>query len=633
MATPQFDETSRLETGVAHHRAGRFDAARRCYEDVLLRNPENPSALHLLGLVHVFQGRTEKGVTLLRRAVDLVPCFPEGLNHLGLALKRQGKRDEAADCFHRALAIVPDFAEARVNLGNTLSEEGDLDAAIAAFRAALAAAPAMPLVHNNLGSALFESGKRQEAIACFRCAVELDDTYAEAHKNLAAALLYLEQATEAIVSFRRALAVNPDYAEAHYGLGDALFRQGHYEEAIACFRRTVGLDSRHADAHVKLGIALVRSQADPAASLVAEAERHFAEAAELTSKVVEEAPEDWRSWLVLGHTLMRQDRAEEAFAARHKAVSILRHPGTSRFADMASHRYATVGKLEHDLEQVEYLLAQGQLGAEGPALAEAYRAARAMLPETSSAKLLEMSDDIRRLIGGTYNRLWHTAPAPKLSGPAVSPALDRSAIEADYAERKPGITWFDGLLTAEALESLRRYCLESTIWFNCTYANGYLGAFAEDGFGCPLLAQIGRELPQRFPGIFGNHRLLQVWAFKYGTKLDGIAMHADFAAINVNFWITPDDANLDPESGGLVVWDKEAPADWDFHTYNNDEDAMGRFIAESGAKAHVVPHRQNRAVVFNSDLIHRTDTIRFREGYENRRINVTFLYGERGGRV
>src|SRR5690348_14060853 len=73
MATPQtFDETSRLETGVAHHRAGRFDAARRCYEDVLLRNPDNPSALHLLGFLHAYQGRTEEGVTLLRRAVDLV---------------------------------------------------------------------------------------------------------------------------------------------------------------------------------------------------------------------------------------------------------------------------------------------------------------------------------------------------------------------------------------------------------------------------------------------------------------------------------------------------------------------------------------------------------------------------------
>lgn len=637
MTTPQaFDETDRLQAGGAHHRAGRFDAARRCYEDVLARNPENSSALHLLGFLHAFQGRTDEGVALLRRAVELVPRFPEALNHLGLALKRQGKRDEATDCFRRALAIVPDFAEARLNLGNILSEQGRLDAAIAAFREVLAIAPAMPLAHNNLGSALFESGKQQEAVACFRRAIELDGDYAEAHKNLATVLVELEQATEAVATFRRALAADPGYAEAHYGLGNALFRQGHYEEAIACFRRAVALDARHADAHVKLGIALARRNSDPAnaPSLHAEAERHFAEAVALASKAVDSAPDDWRSWQILGHARMRQGRVEDALAARHKRTAILRRPGTSRFSDMGSYRHTTVGKLDHDLEQVEYLVANGRLGAEGPALVNAYRAAHARLPESTSAtQLLEIGDDMRRSIGDTYNRLWHIAPAHELPGPAVSPALDRAAIEADYAGRRPGITWLDGLLTAEALESLRRYCLESTIWFTYIYKNGYLGAFAEDGFDCPLLVQIGRELPQRLPGIFGDHKLLQVWAFKYGAKPDGIAMHADFAAINVNFWITPDDANLDPDGGGLVVWDKEAPADWDFQTYNNDEDALRRFIAESGAKPHVVPHRQNRAVIFNSDLIHRTDTIRFREGYENRRINVTFLYGERGGRV
>jgi hypothetical protein len=33
--------------------------------------------------------------------------------------------------------------------------------------------------------------------------------------------------------------------------------------------------------------------------------------------------------------------------------------------------------------------------------------------------------------------------------------------------------------------------------------------------------------------------------------------------------------------------------------------------------------------MFNSDLFHETGAIRFRDGYENRRINITFLYGDR----
>ena len=42
-----------------------------------------------------------------------------------------------------------------------------------------------------------------------------------------------------------------------------------------------------------------------------------------------------------------------------------------------------------------------------------------------------------------------------------------------------------------------------------------------------------------------------------------------------------------------------------------------------------MPHRQNRAVIFDSDLFHQTDTIAFADGYLNRRINVTMLYGRR----
>ena len=43
----------------------------------------------------------------------------------------------------------------------------------------------------------------------------------------------------------------------------------------------------------------------------------------------------------------------------------------------------------------------------------------------------------------------------------------------------------------------------------------------------------------------------------------------------------------------------------------------------------VVPYAENRVVLFNSDLFHETDTLEFKTGYENRRINVTMLFGNR----
>ena len=76
-----------------------------------------------------------------------------------------------------------------------------------------------------------------------------------------------------------------------------------------------------------------------------------------------------------------------------------------------------------------------------------------------------------------------------------------------------------------------------------------------------------RNSAPSFPASAATIRCKYIWAFKYDSSLAGIGIHADSAAVNVNFWITPDEANLDPEHGGLVVWDKAAPLDWDFDAF------------------------------------------------------------------
>ena len=216
----------------------------------------------------------------------------------------------------------------------------------------------------------------------------------------------------------------------------------------------------------------------------------------------------------------------------------------------------------------------------------------------------------------------------RLAGPVVNTDSRVAETEEEWRTKKPQIAVIDDLLTPEALEALRRFCLEEPVW-RIPYSNGYLGAFPENGFACPLLAQIAEALRENFPAIFRDHPLLYLWGFKYDSSLSGINIHADAAAVNVNFWITPDDANLDPESGGLVIWDVAAPLDWDFDKFNGESGAIREFLTRNGARPVRVPYRQNRAVIFDSDLFHETDVIRFREGYVNRRVNVTMLYGHR----
>jgi hypothetical protein len=88
-------------------------------------------------------------------------------------------------------------------------------------------------------------------------------------------------------------------------------------------------------------------------------------------------------------------------------------------------------------------------------------------------------------------------------------------------------------------------------------------------------------------------------------------------------------ACLDPENSGLIVHNVEAPLDWDFKTYNQDTATMQALLQQEGARSIKIPYRENRVLIFNSDLFHATSPFKFRTGYENRRINITMLYGER----
>jgi hypothetical protein len=71
------------------------------------------------------------------------------------------------------------------------------------------------------------------------------------------------------------------------------------------------------------------------------------------------------------------------------------------------------------------------------------------------------------------------------------------------------------------------------------------------------------------------------------------------------------------------------PGDWELWRYKDDIPAIREFLSNSRAKSLEVPYRQNRAVMFNSDLFHETGKLHFRDGYESRRINITMLFGKR----
>ncbi|BBX61493.1 hypothetical protein MSAS_06670 [Mycobacterium saskatchewanense] len=213
---------------------------------------------------------------------------------------------------------------------------------------------------------------------------------------------------------------------------------------------------------------------------------------------------------------------------------------------------------------------------------------------------------------------------PRYLNPGIDYAKLQNAIVADRRR----VQVIDEFLTPAALAQVRKFCLQSTVWRH-SYEYGYIGAFPQDGFASVSLFAIAEELLAALGEALDGYYFAQWWGFVYNANLPGVDVHADDSDFAVNLWITPDSANLDPSRGGLVVWDKTAPSDWTFEDYNAGGTRVRRFLEQQSAKPNIVPHRENRAVLFGEHLFHQTDEFTFAPGFANRRRSLTFLFRRR----
>jgi predicted O-linked N-acetylglucosamine transferase (SPINDLY family) len=160
------------------------NAAQICVK-VLQAVPDQPQALHLLGMTAFQQGRPAEAAELLRRAVRSDPHFAMASNDLGNLLALQGMLAEAAASYRQAIAKTPDFAEAHNNLGNLLQMTGSLDEAVSHYRAAAGLRLGYAEAFRNLGSALRRLGRQDEAATAFRTALAIDPGFTPAIPPLA----------------------------------------------------------------------------------------------------------------------------------------------------------------------------------------------------------------------------------------------------------------------------------------------------------------------------------------------------------------------------------------------------------------------------------------------------------------
>jgi predicted Zn-dependent protease len=94
-ARPSVDVMGLLQAAVGFHQAGNAGEAEQRYRQVLAAEPEQPDALHLLGVLAFQVGRADVAAPLIEHAVAHRPDAPAYRMNLGSVLLALGRSDDA----------------------------------------------------------------------------------------------------------------------------------------------------------------------------------------------------------------------------------------------------------------------------------------------------------------------------------------------------------------------------------------------------------------------------------------------------------------------------------------------------------------------------------------------------------
>lgn len=199
------------------------------------------------------------------------------------------------------------------------------------------------------------------------------------------------------------------------------------------------------------------------------------------------------------------------------------------------------------------------------------------------------------------------------------PALGRSF----SAQRPCRYVVIDNFIGNDRHIDIRRILVNDWRWRHKDWASDHLHNARPSH---PAIEELLSELELEAAPILGESRYVDHWALMYPRNTKG-RLHVDNAALALSLWLTPDRYNLDPGSGGLLLYDVCRPNDIRVsHEYTAEN--AGRYIEKrTHGVVHRIPYRENRAILFDCSYFHCTDNPNFDcttpDGY---RINLSVAF-------
>jgi Flp pilus assembly protein TadD len=156
------NEAALVVQGNALTELGRFDEARDSYNRALQSNPASVGAEVGLGRLRLGDDPAAAEV-LFDQALVHDPRNTTALNDLGVARDLQGHHAQAQEAYRQALGIDPQLSSAQVNLALSMAMSGSASDAVRMLRPMASDPNASRKLRHDLAAALTMAGDREEA--------------------------------------------------------------------------------------------------------------------------------------------------------------------------------------------------------------------------------------------------------------------------------------------------------------------------------------------------------------------------------------------------------------------------------------------------------------------------------------
>ncbi len=213
--------------------SGDFRQAGTVAGSVVARDPDNPGALALSGVLAAAEGDAGRVADDLLRAAELAPGNWEIRRNLANALHTAGDIAGASREYRAALELQPNVPSVWFGLGNVLFAGGDLVRAEEAYRRALALDREQPAVQAALGVTLGKRGDLEEGRRMLSEALELEPAMADAWNQLGILEEKSGNLEGAKAAYLRVLALEPAHADGLFNAAKVSLRLGDRDGARA----------------------------------------------------------------------------------------------------------------------------------------------------------------------------------------------------------------------------------------------------------------------------------------------------------------------------------------------------------------------------------------------------------------